>query len=194
MKQTNLIIMLLSALFSSSMSSVYAQKAQEVIANWPSNPKKVAETVIGKYGEPDVSSSKMLVWYNNGPWKRTVLHVEEIPHKFPKPHTDMLEQFIDYKVPPAKFNEVIMYDGSVVAQRTVGEISARCDKEEMNFLALNLANDVVNGKKTVQQARAYYTRAVKDFMKGKIDPYVQKLQFNVPKGGTGDPDKTTLKQ
>lgn len=193
MKRLN-IRMLLIALFGTTLLVAHAQKAEEIIANWPTNPKKVAEAVIKEYGEPDVSSSKMLVWYNNGPWKRTILHVEEAPHKFPKPHTDMLQQFIDYRVPPAKFNEVTMYDGSVVAERTVGEISARCDKEEMNFLALNLANDVATGKKTVQQARAYYTRSVKDFMKGKMDPYVKKLQFNVPKGGTGDPDVVTLKQ
>lgn len=194
MKRTNLVTMLLLALCSTTMMPAYAQKAKDVIANWAPNPKKVAEEVMSKYGEPDVNSPKMLVWYNNGPWKRTVLHVEEAPHKFPKPHTDMLQQFIDYKVPPAKFDEVAMYDGSVVAERTVGEISARCDKEEMNFLAINLANDVATGKKTVQQARNYYTRAVMDFMKGKMDPYVQKLQFNVPKSGTGDPDKTTVKQ
>lgn len=193
MKRINLSILLI-AIFSITLMTAHAQNAKETIANWAPNPKKVAEEVMSKYGEPDVSTSKMLVWYNNGPWKRTVLHVEEAPHKFPKPHTDMLQQFIDYRVPPAKFSEVAMYDGSVVAERTVGEMSARCDKEEMNFLALNLANDVATGKKTVQQARAYYTRAVKDFMKGKMDPYVQKFQFNVPKSGTGDPDKTTIKQ
>lgn len=194
MKRRNFATVLLATVFSTLLSPVYAQKAEQTIANWPTNPKKVAQEMMSKYGEPDVSSAKMLVWNNNGPWKRTILHVEEAPHQFPKPHTDMLEQFIDYKVPPEKFDEVAMYDGSVVAQRTVGEISARCDKEEMNFLALNLANDVATGKKTVQQARDYYTRAVMDFMKGKMDPYVQKLQFTVPEGGTGDPDKTTIKQ
>ena len=39
------------------------------------------------------------------------------------------------------------------------EISARCDKEEMNFLALNLANDVATGNKTIEKARIYYAEA-----------------------------------
>lgn len=193
MKRTNFGIMLLTSLFSISMMTAYGQKAKQVITNWPANPKKVAQEIMKKYGEPNEATSTMLVWHNNGPWKRTILHVEEAPHKFPKAHTDMLEQYIDYKVPPAKFDDVAIYDGSVVAQRTVGEMSARCDKEEMNFLALNLANDIAMGKKTVQQARDYYTRAVMDFGKGKMDPYVKKLQFNVPKGGTGDPDRITIK-
>ncbi len=194
MKRTNFGLVLLTALFSTAMMTAYAQKAKQVIANWPANPKKVAQEVMKKYGEPNESTPTMLVWHNNGPWKRTIIHVKEAPHKFPKTHTDMLQQFIDYRVPPAKFDEVAMYDGSVVAERTVGELSARCDKEEMNFLALNLANDVAMGKKTVQQARDYYTKAVMNFMKGKMDPYVQKFQFKVTKGGTGDPDEITIKQ
>jgi hypothetical protein len=48
------------------------------------------------------------------------------------------------------------YDGSVIVERTKGEISARCDKEEMNFLAINLGNDVVTGKKDVDAARKFY--------------------------------------
>ena len=39
-----------------------------------------------------------------------------------------------------------MNDGSVSVHRTVGEISAKCDFEGANFLALNLANDVITGK------------------------------------------------
>ena len=194
MKQRSFAQIMCFALLSTTMISAYAQKAEDVIANWPTNPKRVAGEVMKKYGEPNEATPTMLVWHNNGPWKRTVLHVEEAPHLFPKPHTDMLQQFIDYKVPPEKFDEVAMYDGSVVAERTVGEMSARCDKEEMNFLALNLAHDVATGGKTVQEARDYYTRAVIDFVKGEMDPYVQKLQFDVPKGGTGDPDKTTIPQ
>jgi len=52
---------------------------------------------------------------------------EEIPHDFPKPHMDMLLQSIDYPVPPDKFDELAAYDGSVIAERTKGELAARCD-------------------------------------------------------------------
>ncbi len=46
-----------------------------------------------------------------------------------------------------KYEDLAMFDGSVIVERTKDEISARCDKEEMNLLALNLANDVAAGKK-----------------------------------------------
>lgn len=69
-----------------------------------------------------------------------------------------VQQFIDYRVPIHKFDDLAAYHGSVIAERTSGEISARCDKEEMNLLALNLANDVVKGTKSVEQGRPILAR------------------------------------
>lgn len=186
-----LLLLLSTAIVSYSqkgkLKSVSAHEAKSWVANWPSKPKEVADKMISKYGAPNEVTATMLVWHNNGPWKRTILYKEEIPHDFPKSHTDLLEQFLDYKVPLNKYDDLAMYDGSVMVERTKGEISARCDKEEMNFLALNLANDVATGKKTVEEARDYYARAVKDFMQGKLDPYVQGLKFSTG-GDTKDPD------
>jgi len=45
------------------------------------------------------------------------------------PHKDVLEQFVNRNVPVEKFKELAQYDGSVIVERTKGEISARCDKE-----------------------------------------------------------------
>jgi hypothetical protein len=72
-------------------------------------------------------------------------------------------------------------------------MSARCDKEGANFLAINLANDVATGAKTIVEARAYYTQAMKTFKQsGQMDPYMQGLKFTVPTGGTKDPDVQTF--
>ncbi len=165
------------------------ENANRVLSDWPAKPKEIAQTMIAKYGEPKEVTSTHLVWFNTGPWKRTVLHREEVPHEFPMRHTDMLEQFIDYRVPPSKFAELAEYDGSVVAQRTVGEISARCDKEEMNFLAINLAHEIATGKKSVKEAREFYAKTAMAFKKGEKSSYTQGLQFTLSTGGTGDPDK-----
>lgn len=173
--------------------SVAQEGARNVIANWPAKPKEVAETIIAKYGEPKEITPTHLVWYNTGPWKRTVVHREEIPHEFPMHHTDIVEQFIDYRVPPSKFSELAEYDGSVVARRTEGELSARCDKEEMNLLAINLANDIATGKKSVKEAREFYAKTAMAFKKGQKSPYTEKLQFMHPTSGTADPDKPMQK-
>ena len=162
--------------------------AQAILANWPTKPAEVGQLMIRKYGTPDEATPRILRWHGDGGWKRSILYREEVPHNFPMPHTDLLEQVIDYRVPPDKFDELAAYDGSVIVERTKGEISARCDKEEMNFLALNLANDIVTGKRSVEEARQFYAQTAMAFKQGRKDPYTQRLQFQVPQSGTPDPD------
>lgn len=173
--------------------SVMAQQTVEkIMADWPAQPKKSAEKIIAKYGKPQEATASMLVWHKNGPWKRTVVGRVESPHDFPKPHTDLMVQTIDYRVPPEKLSALSAYDGSVFVERTVGELSARCDNEEANFLALNLAHDIIIGKRTPEEARKFYTDAIIAKDKGEKPPYTQALQFEVSKGGTGDRDKVTI--
>jgi hypothetical protein len=160
-----------------------------LIAAWPAKPREVATEMIAKYGRPHEATSTMLVWHGAGGWKHTILSRDEVPHAFPKPHTDLLEQSIDYRVPVDKFDELAAYDGSVIVERTKGEISARCDREEMNFLALNLAHDVVTGRRTVEEARRFYAETAMAFMAGQRPPYTQRLQFAASAGGTGDRDR-----
>ncbi len=167
--------------------------ADEVISNWLPEPKELASRLIEKYGQPNEMSTNMLVWYNNGPWKRTVLHNEELPHNSPKPHTDMLENVIDYQVPPKRASDLDMFDGSVIFDRTAGEMWARCDNEAMNMLALNLANDVITGKRSVEDARMEYGKQAMARMMGQSAPYTESLQFMVPHGGTADPDQPVVK-
>src|SRR5688572_30984795 len=159
-----------------------------ITENWPANTKEAANLLIGKFGVPDEVTSSTLVWKDRGVWKKTVLMRDEIPHDFPMAHTDYLTQTINYKVPIGKYDDLARYDGSVIVERTKGTLSARCDKEEMNFLALNLAHDIITGKKTVDEARDYYAKAATKFKEGGSDPYVQGLQFSVPQGETGDRD------
>jgi hypothetical protein len=169
------------------------QDADRVLSGWPAKPREAARAMIEKYGSPDEVAPSHLHWYRKGPWSETVVSREEVPHHWPKPHTDLLEQAIPYRVPPDKFDELAAFDGSVIAERTKGTLSARCDKEEMNFLALNLAHDVVTGKRGVEEARRFYEETAAAFMKGEKPPYTQKLMFEVGKEKTGDPDEARMK-
>ena len=120
------------------------------------------------------------------------MYRDEVPHNFPKPHTDVLEQFIDYHVPPEKVTEVACYDGSVIVERTKGEVAARCDMKEMNFLALNLMHEIVTGRRTTDEARKSYAETAMAFMMDRRVPYTERLQFEVPRGGTADVDETMM--
>ena len=171
------------------MMMVDKATVEQIITGWKPTPQEVARTVIAKYGMPQEATAERLVWHNNGPWKRTELVNEEIPHSFPKQHPDMLKQTISYQVPTDKFDDLAEYDGSVIVERTKGEISARCDKEEANFLALNLADDIVKGKKSVKDARKFYAESVLEM---KNPEYMKGFLFQVSNTELGDADKAVM--
>ncbi len=173
------------------MNAMMVDKAtvDGIIAGWKPTPQEVARTVVAKYGMPQEATAMRLVWHNNGPWKRTELVNEEIPHSFPKPHPDMLKQTISYQVPIDKFDDLAEYDGSVIVERTKGEIAARCDKEEANFLALNLADDIIKGKKSVKDARKFYAEAIKEM---KHPEYMKGFLFQASTAMMGDADKEVM--
>lgn len=164
--------------------------AQHVITSWKATPQDVAKKMLAKYGQPQEVTANRLVWHNNGPWKFTQLVNEEIPHDFPMPHKDALYQAINYRIDADKADELLKYDGSVLLERTKGEIGARCDKEDANFLAINLANDVATGRRSVDDARKFYAESMMAMMKkGTKNDYLQGFIFTVPTGDQGDRDK-----
>lgn len=159
-----------------------------LIKDWPPMSIKAAEQTLDKYGPPNEAIASRLIWYNNGPWKR-IVYRDEVPHNFPAPHTDVIEGFIDYQVPSEKFGELAEFDGSVIVERTKGEVSARCDMEAANILALNLMHDIVTGKHTADKAREIYSEVTGAYVLNQPAPYAEKFQFEVPSGNTADADK-----
>lgn len=158
------------------------------LKSWPEASQKAAKEMEAKYGKPNGATSDMLVWNNNGVWLKTIVYKKEMKHDFPKPHTDVVEQWVNYRVPMNDYCKLAAYDGSVTANRTNGTISARCDKEAMNFLALNLANEMIKNNKTSDQAREDYAKDAMAFMEGKKPSSTQKLNFNSDPSAA-DPDK-----
>lgn len=109
----------------------------------------------------------------------------------PAPHNDSVESFIDYQVPPEKFTALAQFDGSVITERTAGEVSARCHDEQANYLALNLMHDIVTNARTVDDARQYYAKEFLDARRGQPTPYMQRLRFTPP-ADAADPDQRVL--
>ncbi|HEV2735644.1 MAG TPA: hypothetical protein VGV85_12440 [Longimicrobiaceae bacterium] len=164
---------------------------ERMMTGWAPASREAAAFMMNKYGAPASMSGDMLVWNRTGPWKRTIIYREAVPHNFPMPHPDVMEQFIDYRVPPALFDELAMYDGSVIVERTKGEMSARCDKEGANFLALNLAQEIATGKRTVADARRMYAEQITAMKAGRPAPYTERLMFS-PMPGAMDPDRPAM--
>jgi hypothetical protein len=162
---------------------------EKIIKAWPERPREVAGLMVAEYGEPDEASESRLIWRGNGIWKETIVHRDEVVHDYPKPHTDVLEQVIDYKVPVDMVDDLLEFDGSLTVRRTAGTLSAHCDDEALNILALNLAHEIIGGDKKVEAARKAFAHGVVDLMKKQPPEASEKLQFEVSVTGTADPDK-----
>lgn len=163
----------------------------EDLKSWPMASQMAAKEQTEKNGKPDEMTPTMMVWYKKGPWKKTVISKMESKHLFPVMHTDVMEQCVSYKVPVDMYDELAEFDGSVTVDRTQGTIAARCDKEENNMLALNLAHDVITRKKTVDEARTAYGKIISDAMKGQKSEYMKKLMFSAD-ASAPDADMTTV--
>ncbi|HZI02355.1 MAG TPA: hypothetical protein VEX63_14490 [Flavisolibacter sp.] len=157
---------------------------------WPMASQMAIKEQTALYGKPDEVTPTMVVWHNKGAWKKTTITNYESQHHFPVMHTDCMEQVIAYRVPPGMGDELAIFDGSVTIDRTQGTIAARCDKEENNMLALNLAHDIIMGKKTVDEARKSYGEMVMQAKAGNKPDYMKKLMFTAGMN-TEDPDKVT---
>jgi hypothetical protein len=158
------------------------------IKSWPKEAQDAAIEMETKYGKPNDANDEMLIWNNNGVWLKTIVYKNEVKHDFPKPHFDVIEQWVNYRVKPSFYDELTMYDGSVTASRTNGTISSRCDKEGTNILALNIAYDIMNNDKTVEDARREFAENTVALANGEKSKYSQSLIFNNDKSAP-DPDK-----
>lgn len=163
------------------------------IAEWPEDSKKAAGNLIGKYGLPSDYTRNSLVWLNVGPFAKTVVYKEPVKHLFPVPHNDVVEHFVYYASPDApKVADVWEFSGSVKLDRTMGMMSARSDSEEANILALNLADQIIKGDKSVEEARMEYGQTIMQLSDASAEPshLTKTLVFSTTNDRVGDPDHT----
>jgi hypothetical protein len=146
-------------------------KARRSVSQWPSGSKMVAEAMLEKYGAPSMVDVDKLSWYDNGSWKKTTVY------RIPSEGQDVLEQTISYAVPKDKRADLAKLDIMLKVNAFDRELSATSESEEANFLAMNLADEVVHETKTPEEAREFYLETVKLSQSGKISPYMQGLMF-----------------
>jgi hypothetical protein len=163
----------------------------ETMSSWPAESQAAGRFALDKYGTPDTWSSDMFHWYDAGPWALMTVSAKAADHDWPVPHKDMFEQGVHFKVPDAKLSELAAFDGSIMVDKTKGLLIARCDKEENNILALNLAMDIINGEISAQEARTQLAAMVADYKaSGQKPAYMTSLQFSpLTKNSAANRDK-----
>lgn len=172
--------------------SVPLAEAQRIAQQWPTAPQKAAEKLLDHYGPPNEATPTTMFWYRVGPWARMELTADEVLHNFPTPHTDYLTQWIDYPIPPEAATALAAFDGSTLVDRTSGQLGARCDHEAYNTLTINLAVEIIEGRRSVEDARHFYAETAAAFVLGRDAPYAERLQVVPPTKETADPDESII--
>lgn len=152
-------------------------KAANLTSGWPDSSIAAAKEMITKYGDPQETTSNSLIWRNVAPFKEIIVHREVYSHRFPLLHQNSLEHVVDYKAPVGKVDDVWRYNGSVVLDRTKGQMSAMGENEAMNVLSLNLAHKVLTGNMSADAARITYGKETMDYLNGKKSANTQVLNF-----------------
>jgi hypothetical protein len=150
-----------------------AQAKSKEFADW-SNIS--AGMMIEKYGKPDRIETHRLIWEYRGPWKRIAVW-DEMGFFDNAPVARNIENTIAYKVPDDKREALKTFSRGLHVSAERDELSARSASEERNFLLLNLADDIVEGRLSPEDARLSYLRTVKLAEAGKTVDSMQGLLF-----------------
>lgn len=154
-----------------------ALDAREIVATWPADTRDAALALIDKYGQPAGASDRMLVWDDEEPWTRVTLYRDSVELRLPSPRDSFLEDTIDYSVPAGKVADLLRFDPGLVVDEARGTLSSQSDSEKANILALNLADEIVAGKRGVASARDFMNQTLQKLLAGKSSPYAERLLF-----------------
>jgi hypothetical protein len=153
--------------------------AQSIISGWSRSSQATAAKLIEEYGPPDGISLAGLGWKGKGRWKRIVLCDANEDYVAEHGSADDLEQTVAYNLPRGSRAAVAAFSRSVVVSADGAELSARSGSEGLNFLALNLADQVARGVRDPRGARRFYRKTVRLAAAGKTSRYMQGLMFPV---------------
>ncbi|HAM36563.1 MAG TPA: hypothetical protein DEB40_14725 [Elusimicrobia bacterium] len=148
-----------------------AAQALRQVARWPAFAQLVAQMMIEKYGPPQDVFQDRIEWVSCWPWKRIVVSAA-VP-------SAPLEQVIDYYVPDERLGDLARYPHGLVVYPNQGEIAARSESESLNRLNLNLAHDIVTGRRTPEEASRFFNKTLELSAAGKTSPYMERLLFEV---------------
>lgn len=152
--------------------------AESVSAGWAETSRLAARLMILRYGAPDLVGSSRMIWQGNGPWKRTIVRDLTRPYAGAAAEDmGVLEQTAAYKLTPEQAASLAPFSNRLSFDPARMEMTSRADREEVNFLRLNLANDVLLGAITAADARDAYARTLELDASGKTMRYMEGLAF-----------------
>ncbi|NNN07437.1 MAG: hypothetical protein HKL90_16230 [Elusimicrobia bacterium] len=132
--------------------------------------------MVAEYGRPDRVESRRLVWEHRGPWSRIVVWDARRAPENEGLKSD-IEETIAYSVPDDMRGALSAFSRSLLVSSGGARLSARSTGEDRNFLMLNLADDILHGRLSPQDARVVYLRTLETAAAGKTEASMHTLLF-----------------
>lgn len=163
------------------------QTPESIILHWPTYSYRLARMMLSQYGQPVEASDHRLTWLDNGPWKKTVVYRKPPKERALTEDAGRLQQTVAYRVPADRLGDLGRFDMDIEADKETGRLTAISDSESENFLILNLADEVIRGRRSPKSAKDFRRKQLSLRDAGKTSPYLEKLLF-VPEGARVDPE------
>ena len=148
--------------------------AQGMVNSWSPASAAAARQLIDEYGTPNEISRNRLTWNRRGAWKRTVVWNRK-PVALAPVDLAVMKQTIDYPLTPEQARTLTGFSACLEIDPARGELSSRAGREEINFLLVNLAGEIVRGERTVAEAQAMFYRQLDLAASGESATYMNGL-------------------
>jgi hypothetical protein len=147
-----------------------------VLDHWSQPSADAARRIMDQYGAPDDATPNKLTWRAKGRWSRIIVWNRPQVYRAPRDF-DLLVQTIRYPLTREQAAELVAFSQALIVDVDRGELSSRASREELNYLNLNLADEVVQGTQTIEEAQVAYKRVIDLSAAGKSSPYLSGLHF-----------------
>jgi hypothetical protein len=151
------------------------QAAQAAIGTWSDPARLSAAKLIEEYGPPDRIEVGRLVWNARGPWEST--SVEDASYYDSDGGADAITQTVPYRVPQDKVDVLKAFSDHIMISKDGTKLSARSESEALNFLAINLAEEIIKDVKEPREARQFYQSTLAFAQAGKSSLYTSVLIY-----------------
>lgn len=148
-------------------------KARANVAAWPEDARLLARKMIDEIGAPDEVMPRHMTWSGRKPFNTITVYSDKVSSG----QAGLLLETVSYRVPVGKWRALNAFGHGVTYDVVFNELVACSDAPETNLLALNLADEVIQGRRSPDEARAVFDKTLTRSYAGKSSWYLSGLQF-----------------
>ncbi len=140
---------------------------------WPEGSRLAAARLTERYGAPDQTAADRLRWLHRGPFNEIVVYRDE---DFTR-RSGVVEQSVSFDTPVGRWRDLTALGAGVVYDPVGRMLVASAESVEVNILGLNVAVDVIRGRRGVEDAKSFYRKTLELSASGKSSRYLRRLLF-----------------